>query len=296
MKKSILFLFFGLLFPLHASTNTCVDSLLWQVTKAGEPTSYLLGTVHLGKKDAKLSPPIETRLARSQVLVTETTLSPSQATILSLKEKMMDDTKSLKQRLGESDFAQLIQHLGENAPATSVIDHMRPWAALSLIIYHKPEGYSEDYGVEMQLQKRALELNLDFDALEPLEKSVNYLMAIPEAMALSSLKKMVTYHDELTQQSTKMLTLYQQNQGCEIFNNVLDDQWFTRYFSQDEARFWHHLTVDKLLNERNRHWMPVLLDKLPQKSLFIAVGTAHLYGENGLIALLQQQGYSVTPQ
>jgi len=34
---------------------------------------------------------------------------------------------------------------------------------------------------------------------------------------------------------------------------------------------------------------------LPKKSLLVAVGAAHLPGENGVIDLLRKQGYTLTP-
>ena len=50
-----------------------------------------------------------------------------------------------------------------------------------------------------------------------------------------------------------------------------------------------------LLIDRNKRWMPVIMDNLAsdQRPL-IAVGTAHLLGNEGLIRLLQAEGYTVS--
>ena len=52
---------------------------------------------------------------------------------------------------------------------------------------------------------------------------------------------------------------------------------------------------EALLVGRNRAWMPKLLTTLaePQKPL-VAVGTAHIVGPEGLVAMLEQNGYRVT--
>ena len=47
-----------------------------------------------------------------------------------------------------------------------------------------------------------------------------------------------------------------------------------------------------LLAERNRNWVKKW-PSLPNES-FIVVGALHLYGDQGLIALLEQQGWRVT--
>lgn len=50
-----------------------------------------------------------------------------------------------------------------------------------------------------------------------------------------------------------------------------------------------------LLENRNRNWTEQLLKMLPENSCFIAVGSLHLPGETGLIQLLRNEGYEVTP-
>lgn len=54
-----------------------------------------------------------------------------------------------------------------------------------------------------------------------------------------------------------------------------------------------------MIDERNRKWIPLLIDDSEgaamrgQPPLFVAVGTAHLFGPQGLIELLKKEGYSV---
>nr|WP_303207085.1 TraB/GumN family protein [Bacteroides oleiciplenus] len=50
-----------------------------------------------------------------------------------------------------------------------------------------------------------------------------------------------------------------------------------------------------LLKARNMNWIGKLTGLIKDKPTFIAVGVRHLPGENGLIALLQKEGYKVDP-
>jgi hypothetical protein len=53
--------------------------------------------------------------------------------------------------------------------------------------------------------------------------------------------------------------------------------------------------MDLLLYARNRKWAKELKTLMPGGTLLIAVGAAHLPGEQGVINLLRKDGYTVTP-
>jgi uncharacterized protein YbaP (TraB family) len=50
-----------------------------------------------------------------------------------------------------------------------------------------------------------------------------------------------------------------------------------------------------MLDERNINWAKALPDMMKKESLFVAVGSAHLAGELGMINLLRKAGYKVKP-
>ncbi len=48
-------------------------------------------------------------------------------------------------------------------------------------------------------------------------------------------------------------------------------------------------------DDRNHVWLPSIEYMMAKRPIFIAVGAAHLAGNSGLIALLRQGGYTLTP-
>ena len=52
---------------------------------------------------------------------------------------------------------------------------------------------------------------------------------------------------------------------------------------------------DILLNQRNINWIPVMADKMKEGQVFFAVGAGHLGGEQGVIQLLLNEGFRLTP-
>ena len=55
------------------------------------------------------------------------------------------------------------------------------------------------------------------------------------------------------------------------------------------------LNLMKALFKRNQNWIPKIEEKIKDHSCFIAVGAAHLPGDKGVLNMLKQKGYTVTP-
>jgi uncharacterized protein YbaP (TraB family) len=49
------------------------------------------------------------------------------------------------------------------------------------------------------------------------------------------------------------------------------------------------------LDDRNTQWVPLIKHHIKNHPTFIAVGAGHLGGPNGVVRLLQREGYTVTP-
>jgi uncharacterized protein YbaP (TraB family) len=80
----------------------------------------------------------------------------------------------------------------------------------------------------------------------------------------------------------KMLSLYKSQRLDEIEKSFNDEPGF------EEQK-------DVLLTNRNKNWVSQLKNILPESNIFIAVGAGHLSGEQGLIQLLKNEGYTLKP-
>jgi uncharacterized protein len=50
---------------------------------------------------------------------------------------------------------------------------------------------------------------------------------------------------------------------------------------------------NEMLYKRNLAWIPEIKKLITEKSTFIAVGAGHLGGENGVLQLLKNEGYTI---
>jgi uncharacterized protein YbaP (TraB family) len=55
------------------------------------------------------------------------------------------------------------------------------------------------------------------------------------------------------------------------------------------------LIEHNLINTRNRSWISVIEEAARKGPVFVAFGALHLSGENGVLALLEAQGFNVVP-
>ncbi len=53
--------------------------------------------------------------------------------------------------------------------------------------------------------------------------------------------------------------------------------------------------IKKLITDRNENWVALLKTLVPEKSVLVAVGAGHLPGEKGILSLLKDLGFTVTP-
>ena len=61
-----------------------------------------------------------------------------------------------------------------------------------------------------------------------------------------------------------------------------------------EIRTMQDRFLDELLVARNLAWMSTLNRELSKGNAFVGVGALHLIGDQGLVALLRAEGYTVT--
>ena len=74
-------------------------------------------------------------------------------------------------------------------------------------------------------------------------------------------------------------------------------KFFKEYQQEKFTELSHEDKVSLCIEERHDDWIEILRDNTDiQGPIFITVGVAHLPGEKGLIKLLEQEGYELTPQ
>lgn len=238
---------------------------LWEVARDGK-VSHVLGTCHVGVDLAAALPkPDDALLGRARVLYTEAPLDADPITIF----RMVWSDRRLSERLPEDAFIRLVT--SSELPA-SLVDHFPPWVAATA-----PLALTGDptQSMDLELQRRAAAAGVASRHLETLEQQVALLARHDDAF-LAALAGPPDAEADLA--ARRALDAY-----C-LRGEVPDETLVV-----DPA----DPTTEPMLWARNRAWMETLRPELAEGGAFVAVGAAHLLGEQGLLRLLEGEGYTV---
>jgi hypothetical protein len=270
-------------------------TLLWKITGNGiKKPSYLFGTIHMiSAEDYFLSKPSQKALSKSKRLVTEIDMSNQMSMAVEmLRLAPMNDKKTLKELVSAEDYANIKNYFEKESTNPevkmmpfSMIENWKPMLLQSFLYTDMIKGKTKSY--ELELINIAKKEKLEFGGLETIGDQMSVFDKIP-------------YADQATALS-EMITEIKKTKGSVDMKNEFDEL-VQLYKSQDvdgmveksqESFDKMDNSQDELLTKRNKNWIPLIIEMAKDKPTFFAVGAAHLGGENGVIRLLMQAGYTV---
>ena len=265
------------------------NSLLWKISGNGlAKPSYLYGTIHmLCADDALLSPQFRTIIAKAEEVYFEVDLD-NMFEMMSVigKMKMRADT-TLRDLLTADEYEKVRSYFESRSSILpfSMLETFKPILALSTL----QEGSMECDNTAMMEQvimQEAKKSGKKIKGMETMAYQAGVLDSIPYRLQAQQL---VSYIDNINQHKSEdtelrdMMSAYRSQDLKKLEDLMLKTDMGIGSFT------------DILLYNRNRNWVVKLKKLMPDKSLLIAVGAGHLPGDKGVINLLRQAGYSVTP-
>lgn len=276
-------------------------AVLWRITdKAGktEP-SHLFGTIHL--TDPRVHAlPAEARSA----------IEKARAVALEVKE-VVDPREHLRayyrnarytaMPLGQ-DMWDLIpdpdEHFIRSAPQIPedrmiTLGSVQPWMVTFMLSYSMCEMERQRSGLpilDRAIGQLAAQHGASVVGLEKVEEQLAILAGAPleqQARLLIMAAKNLNQIENVTE---TIAQLYLDRRLSSLLMLSIEGE-ATDQADSDLSAFIEH----ELINRRNRTMAERALPLLAEGNVFIAVGSAHLPGDQGLVELLRKAGYEVTP-
>ena len=94
---------------------------------------------------------------------------------------------------------------------------------------------------------------------------------------------------EINRMLNKFSQAYLSNDTCNMYDFIEEE----KLLHKDSTT--QNMTQNILLRKRNMAWLPAIKENMAAQPTMIAVGCRHLLGNDGLIAILRKEGYTVEP-
>lgn len=268
---------FGAVHPAHGE-------ILYQV-QWPDRELWLLGTIHIAAQSStELTTKAKNAILKSDRLWLEMTNDELKRSSDLLFKQGLHDYPYLKEQLPTelwNELAALIARLGL---APTVVQRMEPWLVeyIVMVLWLRREGFDSQKGIDYQVMRFAATNELQVHGLETAEEQIKALSQARENMpAAEYISEVLLQLNTLTDDLIKLEESWQKGDLAQLWQQV----------TQDLPVYTQHV----LLVERNQQWLRKIRAELnADEQHFIAVGAAHLAGEQGLLALFQRSGAQIT--
>jgi hypothetical protein len=258
------------------------DALLWKVSKAGNSSSYIFGTIHVSDpRITNLPEAVKSALNNSDTFVMEALPNPEDVLMLSQMMFYADGT-TLSEYLDDELFLRTAEVLSAFQLPVEAVAIMRPWAAFLMMNYPADNTMPLD----LKLLEIAISQGSKTAGLETLSEQGAVFSEMALADQLRLLLDTVCNYDLVTQGIEEMKQFYL----AKDLNGLLAAN--SQHPYADEP-LYKELTR-RLLTDRNKLMIDRMQPYLQKGDAFIAVGALHLPGDDGIIENLNQQGYKIT--
>lgn len=267
-----------------ATAPAPANSLLWEVSGKGlAQPSYIYGTIHLiCPQDLQVTEPMKRAFSSSKQVVME--LDMDSPTMMQEMQAgmMMTDGQTLEKLLPAADYARVGDYLKAKAGMPiAQLGMLKPFV-VSSILYPALLGCTPA-SYETTFVKLAQEQHKEITGLETVQEQMGFFDKIPYAVQSKMLTDMVTKEAEAQREFQQLLTLYKAQNVEELRTMSTKSSFGFQEYEQ------------LLLDGRNQQWIARIEKQATAQPTFFAVGAAHLGGSQGVLNLLRQQGYRVTP-
>jgi uncharacterized protein len=273
--------------------------LLWRIdTASGAKPSFLFGTVHLtDDRVHRLAAPAKQALDAAAAVIVESTEALgvnemakhlfSVATLMVLPEGETLDTI-----IPPADLPTVKAFYQRDEGGYEAVAKYRPYMLALTLSYPPCEAARQAVGLESldaEIAAATKATGAKLAGLETLAEQFGSIASMPMTDQVAWLLQAIKFASEIDNITETLVRLYlAQDTGMLL-------AW-SRYLAIENGteKVWMSFK-NILIDTRNRRMAERAVAFIESGNAFIAVGALHLPGETGLVQLLREQGYTLTP-
>jgi len=287
MKKLVAFgiALVATLASFNANTQVPTEkALLWKISGNGlSAPSYLYGTFHLlCESDLQFSDSLKKTVASCKSIYLELDMDDPALAGQMASGIAMKDGHTMQEYLSDSIYKATSKALEAivGIPLDEVSNY-KPMLLLSMIYPAALE--CQPGSPELEFVKLAQANKVSLNGLESIQDQLDVFDKMPYQMQATELSKYILDMNLMKSETNEMLEIYRKKDIVALGDFIKKSEYMTGELE------------DIMLGNRNKNWIPKIIEASKKESTFYAVGAGHLTGENGVINLLRKAGYTVTP-
>ena len=213
-----------------------------------------------------------------------------------MKARMMPEGVTLSSLLTAEQLerlnALLLEVMGSNLKDETFaaqVENITPVAlstTLSVTAYMKEmPSYNPMDLIDNHFQTLALQNGKSVKGFETVDFQMGVLYDVPLEKQVDDLMCLVDNFEEAQKMANRITTAYF-TQNLQQIDEVLDEESEMNCGSSEEDE-------ETLIYNRNRNWVEMMPEMMSEQPTLFVVGAAHLCGEQGVLKLLEEAGYTI---
>lgn len=263
------------------------NSILWEVTGNGlKSPSYVMGTLKfIGEKEFFLPATVKEKMNDCKLFAIEDQVDHKAQHELN-KAVHFPPKQSLATQLKPEDYT-AVQEFFLKEFSVSKEHFAKHYArliplALSISMTRLSLGEKVKY-YDIELLLLAKEKKLEAYSLESTKREAQALQKFPMNDQVAALLHSIRNFETQKQEYKNLEAAYVEGDLDKVYA-------YTLHPTENNSVF-----IDEFYSKRNKEWLPKIEKMMNDKPSFIAIGVAHMEGENGILNLLKSKGYAVNP-
>lgn len=270
------------------------DLPMWQMNN-GENTIYLLGSIHIMPKDIyPLEPELEQAFDDAEVLVVEvdaTTLDQQAVNTFIMQKATFQDSTTLQDVIGEELYAEIEPICIELGFPKETLNRYRPWFIGLNLGFAGIKKLNLDLGdgIDIHFLNKAHEREMEIIELETATSQLEALSSSSDSVQIGQIEYSKDNYEKAGTVFIDMLEAWKAGDADSLAA-------ISRERIQKEAKEMPSLTeyYNALFVDRDTEFIiKALMQKDDNKDYLVIVGVFHLVGDDGVIARMKEQGYSI---
>lgn len=274
---------------LAAERQVNSQGLLWEVSRDGGPRSYVFGTIHVtDSRVLDLPEEVRTALADAQAGAFELDHRQSDMAAVGLS-MLLTDGRKLEDLAGKQLFARVAKAGKRYGLLPEQLQLMKPWGVMLMLNFPPQELSRVTAGkqpLDLWLQSFMLQSGKEIHGLESFEEQISIFDEMQDWEQVGLLEATVEQNDQIDAWFERLISLYLSRDLNAMYelSVELSAKVNPRLVETFERQ---------LLFQRNKRMVSRMIPLLDRQRTFVAVGALHLPGSDGILHLLELQGYKV---